>query len=149
MRFFWFLFGQRKKVSLLFMGLLACCCHFVFFLLFSFYAVTVYVIYTTNVILLLSCKQYSLQLLLSFRFQIMQKWLLSCQMPHCLSNITRKVTSKGGLPAFILSAFAFRIRIFLRHAFYNTSCVHTVCIFCSCGNRCLVFTKLVLCLSPK
>lgn len=47
------------------MGLLACCCHFVFFLLFSSYAVTVYVIYITNVILLLSCKQQSLQLLLS------------------------------------------------------------------------------------
>lgn len=63
-----------------------------------------------------------------FRLQMMQKWLLSCQMPHCLSNITRKVTSKGGLPAFILSAFFFfRIRIFLRRAIYK----YQLCVSCA------------------
>lgn len=61
-----------------------------------------------------------------FQFQMMQKWLLSCQMPHCLSNITRKVISKGGLPAFILSAFFFRIRIF-------KACIlqYQLCAYCA------------------
>lgn len=63
-----------------------------------------------------------------FRLQMMQKWLLSCQMPHCLSNITRKVTSKGGLSAFILSAF-----FFLQNKNFFKACnlqIPVVCIPC-------------------
>lgn len=88
--------GKGRKVLLLFMGLLACCCHSVVFLLFSFYTVTACAISITNVILLLPVSSVHFSFYCPFRFQMMQKWLLSCQMPHYLSNITRKVTSKGG-----------------------------------------------------
>lgn len=118
--------GKGRKVLLLFMVLLACCCHFVFFLLFPFYAVTVNVIYITNVILLLSCKQYSLQLLLSLLILNDAKMATKLSDASLLIRYNKKSHIKGRAASIYSKCFFFRLRIFLRHAFYNTSCVHTV-----------------------
>lgn len=141
--------GKGRKVLLLFMGLLACCCHFVFFLLFPFYAVTVNVIYITNVIVLLSCKQYSLQLLLSLLISNDGEMATKLSDASLLIRYNKKSHFKGRAASIYSKWFFLQNKNFLRHAFYNNSCVHTVHIFCSCGNRDLVFTKLVLCLSPR
>lgn len=38
-----------------------------------------------------------------FRFQMMKKWLESCQLLHCLPQVARKTISKRELSAFILN----------------------------------------------
>lgn len=76
-----------------------------------------------------SCKQCSLQLLLSLPISNDAEMATKLSDASLLIKYNKKSHIKGRAPAFILSAFFFRIRIFfLRHAFYNTSCV-VPCIF--------------------
>lgn len=97
-----------------------------------------------------SCKQCSLQLLLSLPISNDAEMATKLSDASLLIKYNKKSHIKGRAPAFILSAFFFRIRIFFFKAcILQYQLCRTVHICCSCGNRCLVFTKLVLCLSPK
>lgn len=141
--------GKGRKVLLLFMGLLACCCHFVFFLLFPFYAVTVNVIYITNVILLLSCKQYSLQLLLSLLISNDVEMATKLSDASLLIRYNKKSHIKGRAASIYSKCFFLQNKNFFKACILQYQLCAYHAYFCSCGNRCLVFTKLVLCLSPR